>query len=138
MRRSSRTSKKVSPEQEPARRAAEDLTTRKKRVKREDLPDKPSTASSPDAPAAATAEVVPTGNDGATATQPSRENGPSAYELARLEKIKKNAMVMASLGLATGAAGGMRAAVKTDAIKRSKARGISSRQQPKPHLVRTR
>lgn len=65
------------------------------------------------------------------------EEGPSAYELQRLEKIKKNAMMMAALGLG-GAKGDMRAAVNNDAAQRAKARGLGPRVKPKGYPQRTR
>ncbi|CAM9776641.1 unnamed protein product [Scytosiphon promiscuus] len=66
------------------------------------------------------------------------KEGPSAYELQRLEKMKKNAMMMAALGLG-GAKGEMRTAVNKDAAERAKARGLGSRARPKRHHpVRTR
>ncbi|CAN0080425.1 unnamed protein product [Ectocarpus sp. 13 AM-2016] len=58
------------------------------------------------------------------------ENGPSAYELQRLAKMKENAMMMASLGLG-GAKDGMRKAVNSDAAQRAKARGLG----PRPNKV---
>ncbi|CAM9236231.1 unnamed protein product, partial [Hapterophycus canaliculatus] len=65
------------------------------------------------------------------------EEGPSAYELQRLAKIKENAMMMAALGLG-GATGKMRAAVNNDAAQRAKARGLGPRVKPKGYPARTR
>lgn len=134
MRRSSRLSNKSSPEQKPARRASDDPMTSSgnKRPKREAAKDKPSTPPSPSdsdfAPGADEVDVA--------AFQHPLETGPSAYELARLERIRKNAMVMESLGLTVGATGIMRAAVKSDAVKKKNA-GISPR-QPKSYPARRR
>lgn len=77
-----------------------------------------------------------------TAIQDSAEEipaGPSEYELARLENIKRNAMVMASLGL-SGDTLDMRKTVDADAAQRARARGLkgSSRKVVKPRLERTR
>lgn len=58
------------------------------------------------------------------------EDGPSAYELQRLAKMKENAMMMASLGLG-GAKDSMRKAVNSDAAQRAKARGLG----PRPNKV---
>ncbi|CAN0177159.1 unnamed protein product, partial [Ectocarpus fasciculatus] len=58
------------------------------------------------------------------------EDGPSAYELQRLAKMKENAMMMASLGLG-GAKDNMRKAVNSDAAQRAKARGLG----PRPNRI---
>lgn len=65
--------------------------------------------------------------------------GPSEYELARLEKIKRNAMVMASLGLSS-MAGEMRSTVNLEAAERARARGLKrpAKKAEKPKLERTR
>lgn len=134
MRRSSRLSHKPSPEQKPARRASDDpiASSRNKKPKREAAEDKPSTPSSPSDSDPGADEVD------VDDFQPPLETGPSAYELARLEKIKKNAMVMESLGLTVGvgAAGIMRGVVKSDVLKTKNA-GISPR-QPKSFPTRRR
>lgn len=65
--------------------------------------------------------------------------GPSEYELARLEKIKRNAMVMASLGLSS-MAGEMRSTVNLEAAEKARARGLKrpAKKAEKPKLERTR
>lgn len=65
------------------------------------------------------------------------DDGPSAYELQRLAKIKENARMMASLGL-SGAKGEMRTAVSSDAALRAKARGLGPPRQPKSYPARSR
>lgn len=62
--------------------------------------------------------------------------GPSAYELERLENMKRNALVMASLGLGNAKAG-MRSAVKSEAAQRARSRGLPPR-QPKAYPPRSR
>lgn len=64
------------------------------------------------------------------------DDGPSAYELQRLAKMKENARMLASLGL-SGAKGQMRTAVSNDAAQRAKARGLAPR-QPKSYPARSR
>lgn len=64
------------------------------------------------------------------------EGGPSAYELERLENMKRNALVMASLGLGD-AKGAMRTAVQSEAAQRARSRGLPPR-QPKAYPPRTR
>lgn len=66
----------------------------------------------------------------------SGEGGPSAYELERLENMKRNALVMASLGLGN-AKGAMRTAVKSEAAQRARSRGLSPR-QPRAYPPRSR
>ena len=64
------------------------------------------------------------------------EGGPSAYELERLEKMKRNALVMASLGLGD-TKGAMRTAVQSEAAQRARSRGLPPR-QPKAYPPRSR
>eukprot|EP00903_Cladosiphon_okamuranus_P012115 g11367.t1 len=101
-----------------------------KRVKRETSP--------PPAPAtaAAAAAAKPMAVEEADAENMEGDDGPSAYELQRLAKIKENARMMASLGL-SGAKGEMRTAVSNDAAQRAKARGLAPR-QPKSYPARSR
>lgn len=66
----------------------------------------------------------------------SGEGGPSAYELERLENMKRNALVMASLGLGN-AKGAMRTAVQSEAAQRARSRGLSPR-QPRAYPPRSR
>lgn len=58
-------------------------------------------------------------------------DGPSEYELARRENMKRNAEVMASLGL-NDAKENISTAVAEDAAQRAKARGLkAARRKPK-------
>jgi len=83
------------------------------------------------ATAAASATKVEEGVEGGG------DDGPSAYELQRLARIKENARMMAALGLG-GAKGDMRTAVQNDAAQRAKARGLGPRSKPKGYPARTR
>lgn len=65
------------------------------------------------------------------------DDGPSAYELQRLAKIKENARMMASLGL-SGSKGQMRTAVNNDAAERAKSRGLLGPRQLKSYPARSR
>lgn len=76
------------------------------------------------------------GGEGGGGAEEGGAGGPSAYELERLENMKRNALVMASLGLGD-AKGGMRSAVKSEAAQRARARGLPPR-QPKAYPARTR
>lgn len=131
MRRSSRLSQPPPAETEKPSRAGDNTPgPQNKRPKRTAEKHTPGEAAEVTvAPAAAATAPAPKGGMAS-------EGGPSAYELERLEKMKRNAMVMASLGLG-GANGGMRAAVKSEAAQRAKSRGLSPR-QPKRYPPRSR
>lgn len=77
------------------------------------------------------------GGDGDGDEKEEEQEGPSAYELQRLAKMKQNAMMMASLGL-SGAKGEMRTAISNDAAQRAKARGLGARPKFKGYPARTR
>lgn len=125
MRRSSRRSGAVAVKSESPERA-------NKRPRRQAQPPP-----SPPSDAEASADEETTAKPQPKNAPVTSEEGPSAYELARLENMKRNAMVMASLGLSGAKAGGMRATVKSDAAQRAKARGLPPR-QPKAYPPRSR
>lgn len=136
MRRSSRLSTANPPEQlKPAKPEGDAREPKSKRPRRSAPAQSPAAnvalpakaTASPDTQAASTLKR----EDG-----PSTEDAPSAYELERLENMKRNAMVMASLGLSEET-GGMRAAVKSDAAQRAKSRGLAPR-TPKVYPARSR
>lgn len=116
-------------------------------VKQEQTDNKPDIRlnhySSEDIPSAAAdpAGITPKSLERVTVSEDveDTQQGPSAYELARLENIKRNAMVMASLGLST-MSGEMRNSVDAEAAQRARARGLknSSKKAEKPKLERTR